>query len=669
MERKRLLLLSDAPNLNSGLARCTRELAKRFILRYDVAVAGWHHIPLPHPYPYFIYPLRKGHQQESNQLNAILARFDPHIILCIGDIWNFGYMTGYRDAYTGLKSVAWLTVDGEYLLDWSEILNSFDQVTSFSDFGVKELQKYDVSADISRIYPGVNPEDFYLTSKRPSLTATKMGSFENTFIALVVSQNTDRKNIPITMEAFSEFAKDKDDVLLFMVTDPVDVAGYNLWALEKKLILGKKLLITRNCSIRKGIEGDALNLIMNAATVMINSSIGEGIGLPLLEAQATRTIPIATNYASAVEVVRDNGRLIEVAAPFYGELTVKRALPSHSSLVRHLEDLYHDWRGDKKLITEYGDKGIQFAKNLSWEKTVDSLDRKIQDALTEKTRRWEKKTIKIKEIKLLMVIPSWGKVCGIAEYTKSLVEILRDKGQKVDIYAKYDLLKLCEAAKKGEYNTVHIQFMSIKFLKYKNIPFTYYDKQSLEIGNCKIYILSNINEAKVYNLSSNNRSGILKIVYGSTSFLFTGDAEKRVENILINNYQSFLDADVLKVVESVCKVLNLTLQQAADAFGDYWVNDYAVNIYKFYYRHSNSAKDFLLNMDNVHIEVTKNIPNAHPPRFTYNWENDKTLIMTYNSHRDLIDFLIGLVKGVGKYFNEDLKVKKLENDKIQIDFP
>ncbi len=86
-----------------------------------------------------------------------------------------------------------------------------------------------------------------------------------------------------------------------------------------------------------------------------------------------------------------------------------------------------------------------------------------------------------------------------------------------------------------------------KFLLNKNIPFTYYDKQSLEIGNCKIYILTNKEESEFYNLSSNNRSGILKIVYGESSFLFTGDAEKRVENILIKNYQSFLDVDVLKV--------------------------------------------------------------------------------------------------------------------------
>jgi len=86
-----------------------------------------------------------------------------------------------------------------------------------------------------------------------------------------------------------------------------------------------------------------------------------------------------------------------------------------------------------------------------------------------------------------------------------------------------------------------------KFLNNKKIPIIYYDRQSLEIGNCKVYIITDKEESEFFNLSSNDRSGILKIVYGKSSFLFTGDAEIRVEDILINNYQSFLDVDVLKV--------------------------------------------------------------------------------------------------------------------------
>lgn len=132
--------------------------------------------------------------------------------------------------------------------------------------------------------------------------------------------------------------------------------------------------------------------------------------------------------------------------------------------------------------------------------------------------------------------------------------------------------------------------------------------------------------------------------------------------------QDIPDEDILNVVASVCKVLNINIQQAADAFGEFWVNDYAPQIYSLYYRQADSAKDFLLNMDNVHKNTTENIPNAHPPRFEYEWRDDNTLIMTYQSKRGLMDFLVGLIKGVGTYYKEELDVKQIGNDKVQIVF-
>ncbi len=140
-------------------------------------------------------------------------------------------------------------------------------------------------------------------------------------------------------------------------------------------------------------------------------------------------------------------------------------------------------------------------------------------------------------------------------------------------------------------------------------------------------------------------------------------------NMTFVSTQDIDDSEVLKVVGNVCSVLNITLQQAADAFGDYWVNEFAPKIYSPYYVGVNSAKDFLLKMDRVHESSTKRIPNARPPRFEYEWENDNTLIMKYKSHRNLIDFLVGLIKGVGKYFNENLTVTKIDDKSVRIVFP
>ena len=129
------------------------------------------------------------------------------------------------------------------------------------------------------------------------------------------------------------------------------------------------------------------------------------------------------------------------------------------------------------------------------------------------------------------------------------------------------------------------------------------------------------------------------------------------------------DAAVMKVVESLCNVVGITLAQAADAFGDYWVNVYSQKLYKPYYANSRSAKEFLLKLNDVHVAMTKALKGARPPRFDYEWRGEKTLIMHYGSDRGLIDFVVGMAKGVGKYYNEDLAVTKLGSDRVQIVFP
>lgn len=127
------------------------------------------------------------------------------------------------------------------------------------------------------------------------------------------------------------------------------------------------------------------------------------------------------------------------------------------------------------------------------------------------------------------------------------------------------------------------------------------------------------------------------------------------------------DKAVLTLVNEVCGVLGINLQQAADAFGDYWVNVYSQKMYKSYFKNK-TAREFLLDMDKVHIMVTKEMKNAHPPRFTFEWEDPNTLKMNYLSERGLVDFLVGLVKGVGKYYNEPLVVNKVSDSAVRVKF-
>lgn len=86
-----------------------------------------------------------------------------------------------------------------------------------------------------------------------------------------------------------------------------------------------------------------------------------------------------------------------------------------------------------------------------------------------------------------------------------------------------------------------------KFLRHNHCYFHYYSKMSIPVGNTRIYVLNDTINNYFGSRKSNDRSGLLKLVYGRTSFLFTGDAGIQIEDDYINKYGPFLNSDVLKV--------------------------------------------------------------------------------------------------------------------------
>ena len=86
-----------------------------------------------------------------------------------------------------------------------------------------------------------------------------------------------------------------------------------------------------------------------------------------------------------------------------------------------------------------------------------------------------------------------------------------------------------------------------KYLNQKKIKTYIYDKSFIELGNAKIYILNSPYDQNYSKLSSNDKSGVLKIVFGKTSFLFVGDCEHPAEYYLASSFRNMLDSDVLKV--------------------------------------------------------------------------------------------------------------------------
>jgi hypothetical protein len=126
------------------------------------------------------------------------------------------------------------------------------------------------------------------------------------------------------------------------------------------------------------------------------------------------------------------------------------------------------------------------------------------------------------------------------------------------------------------------------------------------------------------------------------------------------------DADVLKLVGATSEVLGISAQAAMDAFGEHWATVYAPKMYSVYFEKAKSAREFLLNMDKVHVAITKTA-GATPPHFKYEEPSPKELVMHYSSPRGLVALMPGLIHGVAKFYKEKVTVKA-NGDTLHISF-
>jgi hypothetical protein len=117
------------------------------------------------------------------------------------------------------------------------------------------------------------------------------------------------------------------------------------------------------------------------------------------------------------------------------------------------------------------------------------------------------------------------------------------------------------------------------------------------------------------------------------------------------------DKIAMDLLDATSAVLGVTPAQAADAFGEYWCCVYAPKVYKSIVGRFKTAREMILGLDAVHVEMTRSIPNARPPRFSYTWRDSRTLVVKYSSHRNLVHVYAGLARGVGKFYNEPLTVR------------
>ncbi len=387
---KRLLIVSDSPALFSGLARVVRELVPRLSSDYRVTVGGWHHIPgmgssLPGVgIPYNVVPLVKEGDPKAiaEPLNRALQVLKPEVVLAIGDPWDFAALAAMRTKLD-FKLVGYLNIESaEQDLNIEQTLDAFDLIVTTSKFGEKVLRP----RVVSYAHHGVDTTTFFpIPGAKQALGRLAGHDLEKTFVVLINAQNTQRKNLATALRGFAQFAEQRDNVLCFANTLPSPQASWNVGPdlepiIARHGIEGKVVFNRENLGPMNMCSDEDMNRIYGIADALLITSTAEGFGLPLLEAMATCTIPIAPDAYSATELLsKGRGLLIPIGATCQG-LREEMVLVSTEQVAEALDEAYRLWRDDG--LEEIHSAGLAYTMSHSWDVTA----RRLLDEMAVSTR-------------------------------------------------------------------------------------------------------------------------------------------------------------------------------------------------------------------------------------------------------------------------------------------
>lgn len=286
-----------------------------------------------------------------------------------------GEVMKFKEKYP--RDMKWLAAcpeDGHPgMPNWGYIYKMADQCIAFCKYG-QQVFKDCWNMDVPYIYHGIETDVFYPKEKPKQL--------ENLFIIGDMNRNQPRKQPVRVMEAFSKFAKGKNDVILHMQMDWNDEFGWPIGYLSQVYGIQNKMMKPQQV----GMSREKVNDCYNAWDVCGSAQAGEGFGLVFAESMATSTPPVATDYTTLRELLIEGdpsprGQVVDYSTLFWDQLSVaavQRALVDTNKLAEAFELYYND----RELMAKHGENGHEWVnKNLPWTKIQTDWQNQVKDIL------------------------------------------------------------------------------------------------------------------------------------------------------------------------------------------------------------------------------------------------------------------------------------------------
>lgn len=269
-------------------------------------------------------------------------QFDADVLISLMDVWVQDYW-GRKVAQDGVLFCPWLPVDMEPAPKAVvERLDQAHQPIAMSQFGQRMLQQAGVE-NVAYAPHAFNGEVFRPGNKATARKA--LGLPEDKWIIGMVAANKgypSRKCYPEQVRAFADFKRRHADAWLYIhaVLEPVE-GGIDLHALLAQLGLrpGEDYGFTNGYEYVVGWQEGRMAALYQAFDILSNASMGEGFGVPILEAQACAT-PVVTTRATSMPELTWGGVCVEKVHPWWTPLQAWASLPDVDGLVEAYERLY-----------------------------------------------------------------------------------------------------------------------------------------------------------------------------------------------------------------------------------------------------------------------------------------------------------------------------------------
>jgi glycosyltransferase involved in cell wall biosynthesis len=184
-----------------------------------------------------------------------------------------------------------------------------------------------------------------------------------------------RKAFGENLLAFSMFAKKYDDAVLYIHTDPSgSMGGIRINDLILSCGIPKeKVIFPDPYLLRSGINQEILASIYSGMDVLLSTSMGEGFGIPTVEAQACGVPVIVSNFAASTELCGDG---FKIGGQPYWDAPQKSwfHIPSVPEIVDALVQSYNKGRGTSQKAIDFAKQyDADFVFDTQWKPTLDSI--------------------------------------------------------------------------------------------------------------------------------------------------------------------------------------------------------------------------------------------------------------------------------------------------------